>query len=663
MNVKLEALAAIIVVSMVFGAAIVLDGPSLPHLGGEWMNPIVESSGYGNERSDDWQYGRAVTTTTIDVKTTTTVQSTTTTVKSPTGTVDNWKYGKIEGIEYDAAKPVTSAGASATTGWNQMVNTVKRTLSMDSTRYKSAPSQMMAESTIGFSTGGAKDVNNFRQNIVNGYLPRPSDITYEGLFYDYYFDTGMEGTCDQLFCPSYKYAVTEDPISGKDDIYLAVGLNSGMTESDFTRKKLNLVIVLDISGSMGSRFNQYYYDGTGTRRQVEGWEDGHMSKMDVATRSITELLDHLDEGDRFGMVLYDNKAYLAKPVNDVADTDMEAIKGHILDLRPQGGTKMSAGMRLGTEQLSEYMNVDPEEYENRIIFLTDAMPNQGDTSKTGLLGMTQSNADSGIYTTFIGIGVDFQTELIEAITKVRGANYHSVHSSKQFGQRMDEGFEFMVTPMVFDLELTVDAKGYKIEKVYGSPEADEATGQIMRVKTLFPSKVEDGETKGGIVILKLKKTSNDGTITIRTSYEDRSGKVGGDRQTVEIKGKRSEYFGSDGIRKAVLLSRYADLMKNWMNDERGNKPRWIEDNGYMVTKDRGICIPHPYEPSGSSWERQSDPLRVSSHYSRLFTDFADYFEDEMDAIGDKSLDQELNILEKLAKNGGYRDDGWEYQKD
>ena len=49
------------------------------------------------------------------------------------------------------------------------------------------------------------------------------------------------------------------------------------------------------------------------------------------------------------------------------------------------------------------------------------MPNIGSISKDGLLGMTKANADNKIYTTFIGIGVDFNTELIDHITKIRGA--------------------------------------------------------------------------------------------------------------------------------------------------------------------------------------------------------------------------------------------------
>ena len=52
------------------------------------------------------------------------------------------------------------------------------------------PAGSAQQNTLGLSTGGAKDINNFRENIRNNYLPLPTDITYEGLFYDYYFDTG-----------------------------------------------------------------------------------------------------------------------------------------------------------------------------------------------------------------------------------------------------------------------------------------------------------------------------------------------------------------------------------------------------------------------------------------------------------------------------------------
>ncbi|MEW5804946.1 MAG: VWA domain-containing protein [bacterium] len=427
---------------------------------------------------------------------------------------------------------------------------------------------MAAPTTIGYSTGGAKDINNFRTNIENGYLPIPTDVTYEGLFYDYYFDTGRQEECQQLFCPSYSLAVSRDVFSQETEYYLSVGLNSGIKESDFQRKKLNLVIVLDISGSMRSVFDKYYYDQFGVRNELEVSEDSSKTKIQVAAESIVGLIDHLEADDRFDMVLFDDTAYVAKPLRLVGETDMEAIKSHVLELRSHGGTNMSSGMRKGTELFDNYRNIDYTRYENRIIFLTDAMPNRGETSETGLLGIIEKNANNKIYSTFIGIGIDFNSELAEAITKVRGANYYSVNSAAQFKEQMDENFEYMVTPLVFNLQLKLDASGYQIEKVYGSPEASEATGEIMKINTLFPSRQNAEGTRGGIVLLKLKKLSEDACMNLTVSYEDRQGTANSSTKEVEFGHLTPEYFANTGIRKAVLLSRYADLLKNWIIDER-----------------------------------------------------------------------------------------------
>jgi Ca-activated chloride channel family protein len=508
--------------------------------------------------------------------------------------------------------------------------------------YAAAPA---ASPGIGFSAGGAKDIGNFRENIEQDYLPLPTDVTYEGLFYDYYFDTGMAMECKKLFCPSYSYAVSLDPISGQPQYYLSVGLNSGIT--DFQRKKLNLVVVLDFSGSMGSPFDQYYYDRFGNKVEQQADESGK-TKMQIADESVVALLNHLKPDDRFGLVIFSDDAFLVDPLTSVGDKDMEKLKSRVMKIQETDGTNMEAGMQEGTALFDRFLQADKSEYENRIIFLTDAMPNLGETGDLGLFRMLEDNADHGIYTTFIGIGVDFNTELVENITKIKGANYYSVHSAKEFKERMDDEFDYMVTPLVFDLRLKLDAPGYEIEKVYGSPEADQATGELMKINTLFPSKAEDGQVKGGVVLVKLKKLSTqDGEMKLKVSYQDRSGVQDGDEARVQFAETQPDYYQNSGIRKAILLSRYADLLKNWMIDERK-----AAQKGWKivpsVTLANGIVIPIEL----GEWERQSMPLAVSNDYKKLFKQFGDYFQKESRALEDKDLQKEQSVLDKLSSYNG-----------
>ncbi len=271
-----------------------------------------------------------------------------------------------------------------------------------------------------------------------------------------------------------------------------------------------------------------------------------------------------------------------------------------------------------------------------------------DALESGLLGMIINNAKENIYTTFIGIGIDFNTELAEKLTKARGSNYYSVHSASEFQNRMVEEFEFIVTPLVFNLLLNLEADGYNIKKVYGSPEADESTGQIMKVNTLFLSKTEGGETKGGIVLLKLEKTSEDAKLVLKTSYENRNGQLDGDEVIIRMDDQESNYYENSGIQKGVLLSRYAELMKIWVFDERSS----LFDDGVVIDPsffyEDGLHVPpYVYIKSLGQWERTFFPLQVSDKYEKLIMEFNEYFYHEMKSIGDDSLEQEIKILNKL----------------
>eukprot|EP01084_Bolivina_argentea_P205201 350598_1 len=70
---------------------------------------------------------------------------------------------------------------------------------------------MRSYDTIGISVGGAKDVQ-YRKCIEQNIMPSVDSITYNGLFYDYYFDTQTNYHIPDtenntaLFYPTYCYA-------------------------------------------------------------------------------------------------------------------------------------------------------------------------------------------------------------------------------------------------------------------------------------------------------------------------------------------------------------------------------------------------------------------------------------------------------------------------
>ena len=145
----------------------------------------------------------------------------------------------------------------------------------------------------------------------------------------------------------------------------------------------------------------------------------------------------------------------------------------------------------------------------------------------------------------------------------------------------------------------------------------------------------------------MRKTDPDNTLNLVVTYEDRNGRSDTAITTVNLQYVSPEYFGNTGIRKGVLLARYADLLKNWIIDEneQAHLSRSLEPS---VDQEHGIIVPPQDDFYLGRWERQSLPLMVSGPYRELFGEFSGYFAEEMSALNDDTLQQELDILRKLS---------------
>ncbi|CAF3634575.1 unnamed protein product [Rotaria sp. Silwood1] len=140
------------------------------------------------------------------------------------------------------------------------------------------------------------------------------------------------------------------------------------------------------------------------------------------------------------------------------------------------------------------------EYHNQILFLTDAQPNQGNLYKN-FYSRIEKLAKHRVYKTFIGVGIDLNTQLLSSITKNCGANYFSVHDSKNFLQLSDKDFCLIVTQLIFNVKMKPESDLFDVEHACGSSEWDKAKqDELIKTTTLFPSRTDDeGYSKPVIV--------------------------------------------------------------------------------------------------------------------------------------------------------------------
>jgi Ca-activated chloride channel family protein len=222
------------------------------------------------------------------------------------------------------------------------------------------------------------------------------------------------------------------------------------------------------------------------------------------------------------------------------------------------------------------------------------------------------------------------------LSGIRGANHYFVTSGEEFRQRLGDEFEYMVTPLVYDLALELDTEGYEIADVYGSPSTDSATGRLLHVGTLFPSPKHDGGTRGGLILVRLRQTKASTDSELVASWTERDGQEREQRIQIDVP-DTPESFAHDGVRKAIALSRYARELKAWSESVHADSNRSTAVDDWLLGDGR------------SDHERESVPLVVSDEVAPRLKQLHDYLTEEMAVLGDDTLQQELDLLELLCR--------------
>jgi Ca-activated chloride channel homolog len=163
------------------------------------------------------------------------------------------------------------------------------------------------------------------------------------------------------------------------------------------RLPLNLALVIDRSGSMSG------------------------SKIEKARESAIQIVDQLQKDDTFSLIAYDNEVQVLVPSQPVEDKNH--LKRCISRLEPGGSTALYAGVQEGAEQLEKYLT---RKRVNRVILLSDGLANVGPSSPRELSRLGMELARNGISVSTLGIGDDYNEDLMAALAEASDANYYYV---------------------------------------------------------------------------------------------------------------------------------------------------------------------------------------------------------------------------------------------
>lgn len=319
---------------------------------------------------------------------------------------------------------------------------------------------------MGVTQGGAQDIRLAREIIQQGGVPTEGFFTAEGLFSEH--DLPINGeACDKVLCPRAAASMIDPVDLSGEQLLIQLGFATSFTEDSFQRRPLNLAVVVDVSGSMG---------------------DG---KLKAVKRALYTMTDQLNSDDKVALVAFDDRAWIELSMETMDSDGRQDLRRAIDHLRVDGSTDIEAGLRLGYGEVAPQANLAG--YEDRVMLFTDAQPNTGRTDLNSFLGMARHNAEAGIGLSVFGVGLDLGTELATEVSETRGGNYFYLADQEAIAQIFDDEFEYMVSPVAYDLEVVVTPRtGWLVNEAYAAPLDQQARVVDFGASTLFLSKRNGG---------------------------------------------------------------------------------------------------------------------------------------------------------------------------
>jgi Ca-activated chloride channel family protein len=221
------------------------------------------------------------------------------------------------------------------------------------------------------------------------------------------------------------------------------------------RAPMNLAVVLDRSGSMQG------------------------AKIEKARQAACVAVDYLGDDDYFSVVTFDNETeVLIAPERVGGQRHREELKSRIDRIRPGGGTAIYAGVTLGAKQVQKYLE---KEYVNRVVLLSDGLANVGPSRSSDLATLGRELRRGGLSVTTVGLGDDYNEDLMTALAEASNANYYYVRDAEKlpgiFAEELGSARSLVARGVTIRIRVP---EGVRVKEIVGLPEI-EVKGQTVEI--------------------------------------------------------------------------------------------------------------------------------------------------------------------------------------
>ncbi len=340
---------------------------------------------------------------------------------------------------------------------------------------------------LGVGQGGSQDFGQFKQILEAGDIPGPNTIDDVGFFNEHKVELPAP-KCANDVCLHGLFGQMGNMITGSDCITVLVGMNTAIDVDKLERPPLNLSLVIDTSGSMEGEPIAYVRDG------------------------LMRMLDGLESGDHISLITFSTGA---KVRVEAVTGDAPELINAIDAISANGGTNIYDGLRTGFELVAEHA----QDYaQNRVIFLSDGNATEGITNDAKIISMAAGYAAQGFGLTTIGVGTDFDVELMRTLSEQASGSFYFLEDPAAVKEVFHEEVTSFLVPLAEDVSLDVDiGDAYVLRGIYGTKLYDFTLGsgsiEIPNLQLAHRTSVDDHEDGGrrgggGAILLELLRKQN-----------------------------------------------------------------------------------------------------------------------------------------------------------
>lgn len=229
-----------------------------------------------------------------------------------------------------------------------------------------------------------------------------------------------------------------------DEVMLLIQIAASPSGEPSTRRApIDVAFVLDRSGSMAG------------------------DKLALAKEAVAVALGHLRDDDRAALVIYDHEVETLQTLAPTTPRVKAAMRLALHGIDSGGSTNLAGGWLTGCEELTRAMGAGNDRVRiRRTLLLTDGLANVGLTSPEELTKHAHELRRRGIATTTLGVGLDFDEDLLAGMAEAGGGNFQFMSHPGElrgfFERELGELLTVVATGLTLSLTLPSGVRAHLI---------------------------------------------------------------------------------------------------------------------------------------------------------------------------------------------------------